>query len=254
MRRSPVIAARKCSRCGAEYIPTGNGQKYCQGCRAVVDRQIKEAWRRKKYPMARPKQKCAEVCCVCGGAFSAHIDGQPYCNKHYQLVRKYGTPEGRQRERTCQYIVEGGILRVITPKGDVILADAADEEAVCRYSWCVSKSGYAVANMSGKVIRMHRYILGISDPHVFVDHRNHNTLDNRRENLRACTPAENSRNKRGAREYSGIRETPAGTYSVRITYRRKEIYIGTFPTYEEAVSARVKAEKKYHGDFGVHSQ
>lgn len=33
-----------------------------------------------------------EPCVICGVMSESHIDGVPYCNKHYLRIRKYGTP------------------------------------------------------------------------------------------------------------------------------------------------------------------
>lgn len=40
------------------------------------------------------------------------------------------------------------------------------------------------------------FILGLTDPLIVVDHKNHNGLDNRRQNIWACTQKENMANKR----------------------------------------------------------
>lgn len=204
-----------------------------------------------------PKSKCHEVCCVCGGAFSSHVDGKPYCNRHYQLARKYGVPEGRPRKRTCSYILDGDIMQVVTQKGDVILADAADREAIMRYSWCVSKTGYAVANIRGKVTKMHRYILGEDVcAGMIVDHKNRNPLDNRRENLRVCSAAENMRNTPVRRTnksgHLGIRVTKDGKFNVRIVADGVEHHVGNYDTLELAISARNEAEDEYHGEYASH--
>lgn len=195
-------------------------------------------------------------CSFCGEPASCTVDGKPYCNKHYQKMKMYGTPEGRVRKRTNQYIVHGEVLEIITAKGDVILADTEDLDKIRRYSWCISKTGYAVANNGKKVIKMHRYILDLEDPDIQVDHRNRNRVDNRRKNLRCCTVVENKRNvgvKPGNRlGVLGIRRTPAGKYNVRIVKDRVEHHIGNFLTLEEAIAARNKAERKYHGEFASH--
>lgn len=43
---------------------------------------------------------------------------------------------------------------------------------------------------------LHRLIMGITDTYTLVDHKNLNTLDNRRENLRITNKSENSKNRR----------------------------------------------------------
>jgi len=55
---------------------------------------------------------------------------------------------------------------------------------------------------------MHRFIIGVEDSKVHVDHINHDTLDNRKSNLRLCTNAENIRNQKirkgGSSKYKGV--------------------------------------------------
>lgn len=134
-----------------------------------------------------------------------------------------------------------------------ILIDNDDFEHVSRYSWCISKTGYAVANINGKVTKMHRYILGISDNKI-VDHKNGNPLDNRRCNLRICTVSENAKNRAPDNRsiYPGVRvhkNKTCTTYSVRITCNRVEYFVGTFPTLTQAVNARNRAENFFHKEF-----
>lgn len=144
------------------------------------------------------------------------------------------------------------VLYITTKSGTVILADVSDYDKLSKYSWCICKTGYAVANINGKVTKLHRYLLDLSDPHKLVDHKNHDILDNRRSNIRICTCEENARNKGGGNAVHGIRKTPFGKYQVRITFKRKEIHIGNYDTYDEAVKARYAAEDKYHGEYAYH--
>lgn len=77
--------------------------------------------------------------------------------------------------------------------------DGTDLELVSQYKWHVNDRGYAVWRgiKDGKkqTIRMHRLILNAPKGKV-VDHRNHDPLDNRRENIWVCTQSDNLRNKR----------------------------------------------------------
>lgn len=144
-------------------------------------------------------------------------------------------------------------MKVITKKGEEILIDAEDFEKVKNHSWCISKTGYPVANMNGKVVKLHRYLLGLNNPDIIVDHINRNKLDNRKCNLRICTALENSRNasvsKNNKTGHLGISKTKEGKFRARIMVNRKEIRLGRYEKIEDAIKARKKAEKKYFGNF-----
>lgn len=256
MRKSPDIAERVCENCGKNYKPTARSQKYCSSCREEKSKEYKRKYYKKMFPNAYKERLPTPPCCICGDKTSVTVDGKPYCNKHYQSVHKYGHPFGSQRKRTCQFILDGKTLKILTAKGDVILADSSDYDVLSHHSWCVSKTGYAVARIKGKVVKMHRFLVSECDENHEIDHMNRNRLDNRRENLRICTRGENAKNlgpKIGNKlRQVGIRKNENGRYVVRITSDRMYHHIGNFTSLEEAVDARIKAEKKYHGHFGSH--
>jgi len=85
-----------------------------------------------------------------------------------------------------------------------------------------------------------------------VDHRNGDGTDNRWSNLREATRSVNQCNKRRARAFKGkaLRfghigiKLNGGRYGARIAYQGKNIWIGTFDTLQEAISARRHAQEK----------
>ena len=86
-----------------------------------------------------------------------------------------------------------------------------------------------------------------------IDHINHNTLDNRKENLRVCELYENLRNNKVSRASSGYKgvyyNERDDNWRVRISLIDNKINIGTFDNLEDAVIARIQAEKEYYNDF-----
>ena len=257
MRKKAEFRSRVCKLCGNNYIPTGAGQVYCKNCAKIKQDERRKAWYHKAFPDAKPKVKHTEPCCVCGEKFSAFYDGKPYCNKHWLRMYNNGTIEIKKRKNNCEFIEEGNTLKIITKKGETIIADVDDKELLSKNSWCL-RNGYAVANINHKVVPMHRVIMGLeSGDKRIVDHINRNPQDNRKCNLRFCTQKENSRNTSLCRKHHstghiGIQITPYGKYNARIEADGKHHHIGNFDTLEEAIAARNAAEDYYHGEFASH--
>lgn len=102
-------------------------------------------------------------------------------------------------------------------------------------------------------IILHRFLLNAQKTET-VDHINHNTLDNRLENLRIATRSQNGANRRSKRKIKGVtkpnykyRENKP--YRARITVNKKQIFLGWFSTKEEASNAYNTAALKYFGEF-----
>ena len=150
-----------------------------------------------------------------------------------------------------EVIENNNFLVLVTNRNEFIVIDKEDYNKIKDSKWCVSKTGYAVANINKKVVKMHRQILGVIDPSQIIDHKNRNKLDNRKENLRICSQKENTRNRgatRGRELPLGIRKRN-GKFEARIMVNRKEINLGGYACLSDAVLARKEGEKKYFGGF-----
>jgi hypothetical protein len=91
---------------------------------------------------------------------------------------------------------------------------------------------------------MHCFILG----RKFVDHKNHDTLDNRRGNLRPATRSQNLANQR-RKGTKGVFHTPYGRWLAKIGFNGKKIYLGTFSTKAEAQAAYANKAVELFGEF-----
>ena len=87
----------------------------------------------------------------------------------------------------------------ITSNGVLVKVSKNDFELVKNYYWNSNESGYINSHVKKKRIFMHRLIMNVLNKDwrkVQVDHINLDTGDNRRCNLRLCSPSQNQINRR----------------------------------------------------------
>jgi hypothetical protein len=160
-----------------------------------------------------------------------------------------------------EIVVEGDIGRIPLSKGYVAIIDATDVHLVEGHNWCATCLGKRVYAMrtgrkDGRYqsIRLHRVLLGVTDPDIFVDHCDGDGLNNRRINLRECSNAENMRN-RGAQSNnaSGFKgvwwDAKRGKWIAELHVLGMRKYAGAFYSMEAAHAAYADAAAKFHGQF-----
>lgn len=139
-------------------------------------------------------------------------------------------------------------------QGKYALVDEEDYDRVSQYNWCLLKKNYATAIVEGIRTKMHRYILKLVNPKIYVDHKNHNGLDNRKCNLREATPQQNSANckpvKSASSKYKGVHWSKVKSKWVsNIQQKDKKKYLGEFKTEEDAARAYDAKAKELYGEF-----
>lgn len=135
-------------------------------------------------------------------------------------------------------------------KRGVALVDVVDAKAVGAYSWFMDGQGYAARvtpRGEGKrqYVLMHREILGLTPNDPDVDHIHGNRLDNRRENLRTCTSAQNQQNRLDG-PYRGVSwDARRNLWLAQAKLDRKSHFLGRFVTQEEAAAASSAFRRKH---------
>lgn len=119
-----------------------------------------------------------------------------------------------------------------------VVVDIGDLPVLFRYTWYISSDLYVVTNEAGAnggKILLHRFLLNAPDGSI-VDHRDLNTLNNSRGNLRVTNRTVNRLNSN--RIGDGISRAPSGRFVVRNTFKGQRVNYGTFNTYEEALAKK----------------
>lgn len=117
--------------------------------------------------------------------------------------------------------------------------------------WGGNKKGYATTIVKKRHILMHRLIMN-DPPNYDVDHKDGNTFNNLRSNLRVCTKAENARNSRKPKGYDNPFKGVSlirGKFRARIGHNGKLFHLGYYLKPEEAARAYDSKAVELFGEF-----
>jgi len=144
-------------------------------------------------------------------------------------------------------------IPLVNIDGLAAMVDPADYEWLRQYAWYAEASRgtiYACTFCKGKRCPMHRMLMN-PPAGMEVDHKNRNSLDNHRINLRNCTHAQNVRNRSfrpGVSQFRGV--TPRrGKWHAWIRCDGKPLSLGLFDDPTEAARVRDRKAIEVYGEF-----
>ena len=124
------------------------------------------------------------------------------------------------------------------------------------YVACMIDAGY---NSKGKkkysTLVLQRFILGLKDNSVVIDHINHNTFDNRESNLRVIKQINNARNRttKNSNNKCGVRnvffDKRTNKYIVQLQINKKNRRLGSFTSLDDAAKFAETMRNKYYGKY-----
>lgn len=163
--------------------------------------------------------------------------------KQHDLKKKYNT-----------YDLSGAYGIGYTTKGEEFWFDLEDYDKIKDYCWSIHDKYIVARDVDGKYIKMHRVVMGVTNPYIKVDHIFHHEYDNRKSELRLATNQENTFNhvlhSNNTSGVSGVSwDSEKDLWRARIFLEGKGIHLGYYDNFENAVTVRLEAEKEYFGEF-----
>lgn len=196
--------------------------------------------------------------CLCSCGKQTVVKGSSLRSGKTQSCGCYGHERAADAaKKACKkyndYEVQEDYVIMYTTKGEPFFVDLEDFWKVKNICWHMTNKGYllGVDNFGEKHL-LHRMVTDCPEG-MDVDHLKPNTrYDNRKSNLQIKTHRQNSINRDVTKaNRSGVVGVgkAKGRWRARITVNYKEISLGYYDSFEEAVKARKEAEEKYFGQW-----
>ena len=200
-------------------------------------------------------------CQFCGDKTSSRYyydkEKRLLCNKHYQQYVKHGKCQDRNRLTKNDFLKIDDFTSYMLlydthgiETGRTIIDNSIIDEInhIKWYKRVNRNTSYCYGKLNGKTIMLHRFITNPLETNV-IDHIDGDGLNNLKGNLRECSKRENSMNMHKEKVIGVNYDNSRKKYIANIMVNGKNIFLGRFDLFEDAVEKRLEAEKIYFGEF-----
>lgn len=177
-----------------------------------------------------------------------------------RTAQMIATPTPPLTSRLSEQEMAVSIVSIPLNHGKTAIIDGADFPLISGYNWWARiarrrnhpPTYYAVTKTNNRTVTMHQMIVRNVGP---VDHKNGDTLDNRRANLRAATNSQNQANRHSlppnkSARYRGVTwHKQCGKWQAAIKCNQKNHHLGLFDDIEDAARAYDQKAKELFGEF-----
>lgn len=199
---------------------------------------------------------CGNIVVVCGNSLRSGATTSCGCYRIEQSIVR-GKENGWKHLRLANighnaYDLSGDYGIGYDQKGNKFIFDKEDYDKIKDVYWAMTNKGYFVHAEHGvPLMRLHKTIMGDIPNGMVVDHISGDRSDNRKSNLRFATFQQNTFNSHRKPTLSGcVGVTKRGNkWRARIRFCDELICLGDYSDLDEAIRARLMAEKKYFGEF-----
>ena len=169
------------------------------------------------------------------------------------LIAEKSKENGKKGKKYNTYELSQDICRGFDSKGNIFYFDLEDYDKIKNYCWNVKRNLYVESKTEGgKCISLHRLIMN-NPKDYHIDHINHRPNDNRKENLRRVSVAQNQANAKIRKDnISGVKGVHYDTRQqkwIAAIQINKKFFSKSFIEKEKAIEYRKFLEKTYQKEY-----
>jgi hypothetical protein len=142
----------------------------------------------------------------------------------------------------CEYVDDKTVRLLIGPKDKIVLIDLEDYDKIKYYSCNIRYDGYVQFKINREPYLLHRYLMGVTDPLIYIDHFDSDGLNNCKSNLRFSDAEKNPQNRKKniktTSKYLGVSLKKSGGWKSNLAHNNKDMFNLEFGTEEKAARYR----------------